>query len=366
MFLPHLTMRTFLKQSCFVCLLVLSFQVVGQERTYSPPKLSDKGSWTMVLLPDPQTYVKYARNQPIFELMAGWISENIDSLNIKMVLCTGDLVEQNDMPNPDIKAGDQSSTQQWEAVSKAFGRLDGKVAYVAATGNHDYGFKSAENRNTNYNKYFPAEKNFVSQKMLREVGTDYLGAPTLANASYEMTTPHGKKLLILVLEFAPTDATLAWAEKVIGQEKYRQHQVVVLTHSYLNAKNEHIVKEGYPLTDVNYGAAMWRKLIEPSKNIQMVFSGHIGVPDSFEGHIGFRTDKNAAGKRVQQMVFNAQALGGGWQGNGGDGWLRMLEFMPDGKTVKVRTFSPFFAISPTTRQFAWRTQPFDAFSFTLD
>ena len=30
----------------------------------------------------------------------------------------------------------------------------------------------------------------------------------------------------------------------------------------------------------------------------------------------------------------------------GDGWLRIMEFMPDGKTIKIKTFSPFFAISP--------------------
>ena len=350
----------------FLFFLVQTIQVSGQNKDYVPPKLSDSKSWSMVLLPDPQTYVKFGRNQPIFELMTGWVSENIDSLNIKLVLCTGDLVEQNEMPNPNIIAGNQSSTQQWEAVAKGFGRLDGKVPYIAATGNHDYGFKSAENRNTQYNKYFPAEKNFLSQKMLREVGTDFQGAPTLANASYEMTTPQGKKLLVVVLEFAPSDSALEWANKVIGQSKYKDHQVIVLTHSYLNAKNEHILKEGYPLKDVNYGAAIWDKLVKPSKNIRMVFSGHIGVPDSFAGHVGFRSDENAGGKKVQQMVFNAQALGGGWQGNGGDGWLRILEFLPDGKTVKVKTFSPFFAISPTTRQFAWRTEPFDEFSFSLD
>lgn len=41
------------------------------------------------------------------------------------------------------------------------------------------------------------------------------------------------------------------------------------------------------------------------------------------------------------MMFNAQTEGGGWHGNGGDGWLRIMEFMPDGKTIKIKTFSPF-------------------------
>jgi hypothetical protein len=66
----------------------------------------------MIMLPDPQTYVKFGRNQPIFELMITWISENIDHLNIKMVICTGDLVEQNEMINPDGKVANQASKQQ--------------------------------------------------------------------------------------------------------------------------------------------------------------------------------------------------------------------------------------------------------------
>ncbi len=60
--------------------------------------------------------------------------------------------------------------------------------------------------------------------------------------------------------------------------------------------------------------------------------------------LAFRIDKNQSGKPVHQMMFNVQTLGGGWEGNGGDGWLRILEFMPDGKTLKVRTYSPLFGI----------------------
>lgn len=98
----------------------------------------------------------------------------------------------------------------------------------------------------------------------------------------------------------------------------------------------------------------------------MVFSGHIGAPDNARKHVGFRQDKNAAGKKVSQLVFNAQAMGGGWNGNGGDGWLRILEFEPDSKTVKVKTFSPFFAISPSTQYLAWRTADYDQFDLTID
>jgi hypothetical protein len=43
-----------------------------------------------------------------------------------------------------------------------------------------------------------------------------------------------------------------------------------------------------------------------------------------------------------------------------------LILLPDGKTIKVMTFSPLFAISPTTRQFAWRTEAYDEVTIILD
>lgn len=353
----------------FTLLLTAFFFVsvpLSAQEKFEVPRLSDPDSWTMIMLPDPQTYMKFERNQGIFELMTGWISEQIDSLNIKMVLCTGDLVEQNEMPVPDNVNGNRPSRDQWLAVSRAFGRLDGKVPYILAAGNHDFGYKSAENRRSNYGKYFPAYKNPANAPLLRATAKNIDGRPTLENAAFEFTSPQGRKFLFMNLEFAPRDTIIQWAKDISTQKKYTDHTVAVLTHSYLNSKNEHIEKENYPLVDTNYGKAIWEKLVRPSKNIQLVFSGHIGSPNNFKEHVAFRTDRNSAGKKVNQMTFNAQALGGGWHGNGGDGWLRILEFLPDGKTVNVHTFSPYFAISPSTRHLAWQKDSYNEFSFVID
>lgn len=66
------------------------------------------------------------------------------------------------------------------------------------------------------------------------------------------------------------------------------------------------------------------------------------------------------------MMFNAQTADGEWAGNGGDGWLRILEFEPDGHTIGVRTFSPLFAVSKITCDKAWRTASYDQFTIDLD
>ncbi|MCM4152444.1 serine/threonine protein phosphatase [Arenibacter sp. N53] len=353
----------------YYLLLVFSFTVFNglkAQESFTPPKLSNPDSWSIILVPDTQTYVKFERNQGTLETMTAWISENIDTLNIKMVLCTGDLVEQNELLVPDKKNGNMPSRDQWRAVSHAFERLDGKVPYILAAGNHDFGYKNVENRKSNYSQYFPVHRNLLNAKALRAAGKNIDGMPSAENATYEFISPQQRKFLFLNLEFAPRDTILQWASSEISKEIYKDHTVVMLTHSYLDAENKHKEKENYPLVDANYGRAIWEKLVAPSKNVQLVFSGHIGSPDNFREHTGFKIDRNADGKKVNQITFNAQAMGGGWQGNGGDGWLRIMEFLPDGKTVITTTFSPYFAISPSTQKMAYQKDDFNNFSIKLD
>ncbi len=348
-----------------MCFLAFVVSATAQQK-YEKPTLSDQDSWSLMLIPDPQSYVKYTRNQGVLDLMTSWISENHKTLNTKFVLCTGDLVEQNDLLNPTGREANQNSSQQWNAVRSSFGRLDHQVPYVLATGNHDYGYVSAEYRSTQYDSYFSPEQNSLNQSALREIGPQLNGKSSTVNAIYEFEPRKDSKLLVMVLEFGPRDEVIEWAKKMVDLPKYADHKVILLTHVFLDKNSNRIEKQGYKIEDANYGEALFTKLIQPSKNIQMVFSGHIGEVDNFNGHLGFRQDKNIAGKTVTQMTFNAQAMGGGWHGNGGDGWLRYLEFLPDGKTVKVKTFSPLFAISPSTQHLAYKTESNQEFTFQLD
>ena len=95
------------------------------------PTLEEEGSFSMILIPDPQSQIKFAANQPLFELMTAWVAQNIDRLRIRAALFTGDMVEQNDQLTGGDPAhfhnGDQTSRQQWSAVSRALERLDGRI-----------------------------------------------------------------------------------------------------------------------------------------------------------------------------------------------------------------------------------------------
>ena len=55
-----------------------------------------------------------------------------------------------------------------------------------------------------------------------------------------------------------------------------------------------------------------------------------------------KTKGDAFAPSCPPILQGRNAPSGGWFGNGGDGWLRIMEFMPDGKTISVRTCFPLF------------------------
>ncbi|MBD1423093.1 metallophosphoesterase [Sphingobacterium chuzhouense] len=352
-------------------------QIGSAQEKFVKPQLENKDSWSMIMLPDIQNYVKYNRNHPILDMMMRWIEDNIDTLNIKMVVCVGDLVEQSDIIN-NGHDGDQSAQKQWETAAQAFARLNGKVPYIAATGNHDYTIDRNGIRTSRYSEFFRIDDNWLNRKIIAQNTVNEQGIPTLENSAYEIKDLNGRDYLFMTVEYAPRDTVLTWAKRVADLEQYKDHRIILTTHAYLNNKdirskgkhrwfiyepyainNEIQKSERIDLPQANNGEQIWQKLVQPASNIDLVLCGHISGE-------GYRTDKNIAGKDVHQMLFDSQSLGGGHRyGNGGDGWVRILEFTPDNATVHVKTFSPLFGISPTTQEYAWKTDARNQYSFQL-
>jgi hypothetical protein len=334
-----------------------------------PQQLADPESFSMILLGDPQGYTKYDINQPFFELCTAWIADNIDRLKIKAVLCTGDLVEQNENIIRNRKMLNQTSREMWASASRSLARLDGRLPYIVSCGNHDYGYRSSENGMTRFPEYFPFERNTAWRDICVDAVPNRNGIPSLENAAFEFFDEKWGGILVITTEFHPRDEVLAWAKRLADSKKYAAHTVIFMTHSFLtNGKNaRRIEKENYKISPGNNGADIWEKLIRATPGIRLVLCGHTANGNGkFEDNVSYRADANDAGHTVHQMMFNVQTLGGGWEGNGGDGWLRILEFRPDGQTISVRTYSPLFGISPSPRHLARRDAPHDQFEMLVE
>ena len=362
-----------------LCTAAMAQAPKGEPQIPVYPQLQNEKSFSMILVPDPQSYVKFAANQPLFELQTAWIAQNIDRLKIKAALFTGDMVEQNgkliSAGIPNENNGDQTGRQQWEAVSRALARLDNRIPYIVAQGNHDIGHITATDRHTVAPQYIYPERNIKFEKALVATCPNWQGVHTMENSAYEIQDKEWGKLLIVTLEFAPRDEAIEWVKELTSSKRFENHKVILLVHSWLNNRGERIAKEGYTLTPCNWAEAVWQKLVYPSKNISLVLCGHTGTAPKIGKDVlstdysptsSLRTDKAADGHEVVQMMFNSQQGDGDWNGNGGDCWLRILEFLPNGKTISVRTFSPLFAQSRLTQHLAWRTAAYDQFEIEIE
>ncbi len=82
--------------------------------------------------------------------------------------------------------------------------------------------------------------------------------------------------------------------------------------------------------DVCDGEELWSNLVSKHDNFILTLNGHV-LGDG----LGRKLSQTTGGNNVHQMLVNFQM-----RPKGGDGWLRLLEFHADGKTVDVCDYSP--------------------------
>ncbi len=296
-----MTMHAFRTASCTVCALALAFTfhtiALAQEDAAA------EKSFTVVLLPDTQYYSeKYPDNYVAQTL---WIRERRQRDNIKFVIHLGDIV--------------QTSTKkpEWKNADRAMRLLDGVVPYSMAPGNHDMVVKTRDS--ALYNEFFSPAR-FADRKWYG----GHMGKTNDNNFCF--FEAHGMKFMVLSLEFAPRDETLKWAAEVT--QRFPDRRVIVATHCYMRRKGRDTsCATSYKIAG-NSGEQMWQKFIRKQPNIFLVVSGHVlGV--------GLQTSVNDAGGKVVEMLTDYQGLP-----NGGNGWLRSLQFVPNENKIHIKTYSP--------------------------
>ncbi len=336
-----------------------------------PPQAEDPafvpGSWTLVIIPDIQKYTQDAVFDKILINMMEWIRDHKTERNIVIALQEGDITDDND----------DDGGIQWVRAKSGLSILDGHIPYVLATGNHDYGpGGNASTRNTLLNDYFTPADNPLNDPDQGGILAGLKEPGELQNAYYDFTAPDGKKFLIFSLEWGPRDETVAWANTIAGQEQYSDHMAVLVTHSYLWSNNQrhnwavfgddqqsgnpHSYRTAALPGGVNDGQELWDKLIKLHPNFKFTFNGHTARASLGSEQTGasFLTSFGDNGNYVHQMLFNAQHVGG----NGGGGWIRLIEFTPGGR-IQVKTFSPYL---DSLGENPWRTAHYDQYSFILE
>lgn len=309
----------------------------------SLPKL--EGSWSFVVLPDTQGYVRYTPYLGIFQQQIDWIVRSQAGWDIRAVFHVGDVVWQNAAVFP--PRANQSGTQQWVNARKVMEGLDlARIPYAISPGNHDYGWFNAENRWSQFSsdQFFGPNSPYGTQSTLVATlhGTEN---------SAHLLDIGGKEFLVLAMEWSPRAGTVAWFDTIA--KAYPDRHIIVLVHAYLNSSDErpsnslaHYGTSRDP--DGAYDAEqLWDTFIRRHPQMFLVLSGH--RYGTGEGYLKSYGDH---GNAVHQIFFNTQHIG-----DAGDGWLRIYEFNPSGLSILVRTYSPYLE--------QWRTGFLDQFIVPL-
>ncbi|MBN1590583.1 MAG: PEP-CTERM sorting domain-containing protein [Pirellulales bacterium] len=285
------------------------------------------GSWTMILLPDTQNYCDTDPEALIFNSQTEWIVDHVASHNIQMVL------HQGDVTNSNIVA-------QFDRAKVALGILEtAGVPYSVAPGNHDY-VLSARTSLFNDPAYFGPGSAYASQAHFNGTAGGFFETGKTDN-SYLTFTAGGQDWLVFSTEFGPRNEVVDWIDDVA--DAHPNHNVILNTHAYLYSDgtrydwatygtaqswNPH----AYSLSGtINDGQELWDKVIKKHEGWKFTFNGHV-----LNDGTGWLASEGDNGNVVHQILANYQM-----RTNGGDGYLRIMEFLNDGDTVKVSSYSPY-------------------------
>ena len=253
-----------------------------------------ESSFTIVALPDTQFY---SESYPTtFTAQTNWIKNNQVGQNIVFVTHEGDIVDNYD------------NTTQWSNATSAMDNLNGVVRYATCPGNHDSDYGA------NYTNY---AANFGSARYSTKPG--FLATTATKNNCLAMTfTAGSRQFLSLSLDSFDASTSITFAQNQINA--HLGMPTIVTLHSFYN-------------TDGSFtgeGGQFWNNLFKVSGNSQifMVLCGH--------KHGTFHdTDNDVDGKPVYEMLADYQS-----EGQGGDGYMRLITFDPDSSTIHVKSYSP--------------------------
>lgn len=280
-----------------------------------PEKHMSKDSFCIVMLPDSQFYAESTDKVCCWDAQIGWIFQNKDKLNIRFVTHVGDFVN------------DDQSEEQFRRASGCLARLNGVVPYGFCAGNHD--LDASGKASTYFTKYFPEN--------MGEFHDYWIDSYDENKHNAQKVDIDGKKFLFLHLAYSPTDAAVEWASEILSENE--DCYAVVTTHSFLIAdwseygiarrdsraslSDTRIHRDG-----TNAGEDIYEKLVKKHPNVRMVLSGH--YVGSYHMELPLE----------DRIVHAIQADYEGDRPFGGNGFLRILQFVPSEGKIYNYTYSP--------------------------
>jgi hypothetical protein len=253
-----------------------------------------RGEWTLVVIPDTQSYCEEWRGQgfywPEMRETFEWIPTIRDQMNIKLVQSVGDMVE----------GSPKHTITEWSRAQYVYGYLMKRgIPAIPAAGNHEW-YNDPEY--SWMNEYFPLSE-YQDQEWW---GGNFKGIEN----SYQLFTIGKDDYLFLTIGWRPIQVgkqdVVDWAEGVIQDHPDRK----VIFTSHWNQDTQHFAQ-----------------LIDPYENVVMTLAGHRSLEDYY-----------VTNGRTHNFIQN-------WQDAGrknhetGDMQVRFFVFKPMDDEVEWFTYS---------------------------
>ena len=267
--------------------------------------------FSIVVLPDAQFYSAgmNGATPAMFRAQIDWIVAHRESLNVAYVAQVGDISNDGDSQGGEWA---NASDAMYALEDTALTHLPYGIPYGVAVGNHDQTPNGDPAGSTDYyNSYF-GQAHFS--------GRPYYGGHYGGNndSHFDLFSAGGLDFISITVEYgaAADAAVLAWADGLL--KAYPSRQGILVSHNLIGTGEQGPWQNG---------AQTLYDTLKDNPNLFLMLCGHV----SGEGR---RTDV-FQGDTVHTLLADYQA-----RANGGNGWLRVLEFSPANSLIRVRTFSP--------------------------
>lgn len=281
----------------------------------TPLRHAGEDSFCIIMLPDSQNYVDRNENLCCWDAQINWIFKNRDKLNIQFVTHVGDFVN------------DDGSEEQFQRAFSRYARLCGVVPYGLCAGNHDLSVDGSAS--PYYKKYFPEDMGKYTDYWLESYDDNKHNAQKIEI--------NGTSFLFIHLAYLPSDDALEWADKILSENA--ESYAIITTHSFLIAdwseygiarRNSRVSVSDIRMhkDGTNAGEDIYEKLVKKHSQVKMILSGH--YMGSY--HMELSIDDRLV-HAIQADYENNRPLGG-------NGFFRIIQFVPSEGKIYNYTYSP--------------------------
>jgi len=286
-------------------------------------------------------------NPDLFVGATSWIADNFDRYNGKMVIHTGDIVQ-----NGSVQA-------EWSNADRALSvLLERGIPYTWCAGNHDD--LSGDDPGSGWMGSLWARSldPSVVRAMVDGAGWSRWVGDLRSGMNTAVSFSAGRlKFLVLNLEWGADASTLEWARETLEDPSYGGHRVIVATHAYIDPYGSHESPKAEPLL-LDFARRLTSLLDRHPSRVFLTLNGH------FPTDQGYNTPGPVNGRN--EMMFDRQDCTDDPRYPGGRGVDGADATVPSsrrvgGATVTVLTFDPGHnAIEVSTYDAfagAWRGDP---------